>query len=187
MVLESLVAIGAGVLAGSLALIAFGGDSIIELISSFAVLAYMTKLMRNPTSDPSELGAEGVERLTAFLLLVLLPTISFAAAYSFLVGHRPDASLPGIFMAIGAVIVMPLLWYEKRRIGRDANILPLSIDAIESATCFLMSVSLLFGLLVNFFFHVWWIDYVATAMILGFVAKEGREALSEIKTGHETS
>lgn len=75
---------------------------------------------------------------------------------------------------------MPILWAEKKRIGKDANCLPLSIDAVESATCFFMSLALLGGLLVNYFLDLPWIDYVATAIILAFVAREAAESLREV-------
>jgi divalent metal cation (Fe/Co/Zn/Cd) transporter len=71
---------------------------------------------------------------------------------------------------------MPILWIQKRKIGRETSCAPLSMDAIQSATCFLMSVALLCGLLVNYLFGIAWMDYVATGVILAFVAKEGMEA-----------
>jgi len=181
MLIESLVAVSAGLFAGSFALLAFGGDSFIELISSFAVLAYMRRMIRNPSLGRTELGAESVERLTAILLVVLLPVIGLGIVYAFVVGHQPESSLSGMAVALGAVIIMPILWFEKRRVGREANILPLSIDAVESATCFVMSVALLAGLLINYFFGVWWIDFVVAVVILMFVAKEASDAFSEIK------
>jgi divalent metal cation (Fe/Co/Zn/Cd) transporter len=184
MLIEALVAVGAGWFAGSLALLAFGGDSFIELISSLTVLAYMRRLIANPKLARTELNAEGVEWFTLVLLIVLLPVIGLGAGYAYMVGHQPESSLSGIAVAIGAVIIMPVLWFEKRRIGKEANILPLSIDAIESATCFFMSAALLAGLLISYFFGIWWIDYLAAAVILVFVAKEAKEAFSQIRTEH---
>jgi divalent metal cation (Fe/Co/Zn/Cd) transporter len=182
MLVESLVAVGSGLLAGSLALLAFGEDSFIELLSSFVVLAYMRRLIRNPEAGRSELGAEGVERLSAILLFLLLPIIGFGEIYAYVLGHQPESSLSGIAIAVGAVVMMPILWFEKRRVGRDAKLLPLSIDALESATCFYMSLALLAGLLINYLFGVWWIDYIATVFILIFVGKEAMEAFSEVRT-----
>ena len=72
-------------------------------------------------------------------------------------------------------MIMPILWIQKRKIGRETNCIPLSIDAIESATCFLMALALLGSLLVNYFFKIGWIDYLATAIILAFVGKESLE------------
>jgi divalent metal cation (Fe/Co/Zn/Cd) transporter len=77
---------------------------------------------------------------------------------------------------------MPILWLQKRKIGREANCLPLSIDALQSATCFLMSVALLSGLLMEYLFRLGWADYVATLVILGFVAREAAESYHETRS-----
>lgn len=83
MIVESLVAVSAGFLAGSLALLAFGGDSFIELISSYAVLTYLKRTLRNPEASPSELGTEKVERVTALILISLIPMIAVGGIYSY--------------------------------------------------------------------------------------------------------
>ncbi len=177
MMVESLVASGAGLFSGSLALLAFGGDSFIELISSYTVADYLRRRKRGEKSERDE----KVERITAFLLFTLIPIIGFGTAYSYVTGIKAEASTLGIAVAFAAVVFMPLLWYEKKRIGEATHCLPLIIDAIESATCFLMSVTLLVGLLINYLWRISWVDYVATAVILAFVAKEALESLSEMK------
>ena len=68
----------------------------------------------------------------------------------------------GILIAIGAVIIMPYLWWQKKKIGDETNNMPLSIDAVKSITCLFMSVALLAGLLAEYLFGFWWADYVAT-------------------------
>jgi divalent metal cation (Fe/Co/Zn/Cd) transporter len=79
-------------------------------------------------------------------------------------------------LAIGSVIVMPYLWWEKRKIGKETRNLPLSIDAVESVTCLFMSIALLGAFLAEYFFGFWWADYLATAVILVFVAREASES-----------
>ena len=181
MIVECVVSIGVGFLAGSLALLAFGGDSFIELISSYTVAAYIRRSLANPTGDRRELGAERVEWISALLLALLVPVIALGGIYSYFIGREPESSLAGISIAAGAVVIMPALWFEKRRLGIAADCLPLSIDAAESATCFLMSVALLGGLLINYFLNLWWVDYAATAIILVFVAKEAMESIREVR------
>lgn len=181
MLVESLVAISGGLIAGSLALLAFGGDSFVELISSYAVAVYVKNLLRNPEATRREVGSEQIERFTTLLLISLIPMIALGGVYSYLSRIEPQSSLAGIAIAGGAVVIMPVLWFEKRRIGKQADCRPLSIDAIESATCFLMSVALLGGLLVNYFIHIPWIDYAATSIILAFVAKEAAESFREFR------
>ncbi len=174
MAVEVIGSIGVGLFSSSLALIAFGSDSLVELISGFIVLSHL----KGDSGGSSERG-ERAEKLTKLLLVALIPVISLGAAYSYFVGIRPESSPLGIAVATGAVLIMPILWIQKRKIGRETNCVPLSIDAIESATCFLMALALLGGLLVNYFFKLGWVDYLATAIILAFVGKESVEAFRE--------
>jgi len=175
MSIEGSASLIAGLLAGSLALVAFGGDSFIELLSAYAVAAYLSKRQKG-TASPKLL--EDTERITGVLLAALIPIMALGAVYSFLTGTRTEASIPGIAVAIGAVIIMPGLWRGKRRIGVETGCVPLSVDAVESATCFLMSIALLLGLLTVYLFGLWWVDYLAAGIILVFVAKEAVEAFA---------
>ncbi len=179
MIVECLVALSAGFMASSLALLAFGGDSVIELVSSWTVLSYLRR-MRTSTGDIEE--NHSAEWITTILLFLLIPTIGFGMIDSYLAGIVPESSVLGIGVAIAAVIGMPILAIEKKRIGLAGNLLPLSIDAIESWTCFYMSLALLVGLLVNYLWKVWWVDYVAAGVILIFVLREALEALEEIRS-----
>jgi len=179
MIVECLIAISAGFMASSLALLAFGGDSMIELISSWTVLSY---LQRMKTSIESVEENNRAEWITTILLFLLIPTIGFGIIYSYLARIVPEASPLGIAVAIAAVIGMPVLAVEKKRIGSAANLLPLSIDAIESWTCFFMSLALLGGVLLNYFWKIWWADYVAAGVILAFVLREALEALEEVRS-----
>jgi len=178
MLVEVAGSIGVGVLSGSLALLAFGGDSVVELLSAFVVFTHL----RGDVTGSAGLGRR-TAWTTTLLLFALVPTIGVGAAYSYASGLKPEGSLLGVAVAVGAVVIMPYLWLEKRKIGRETRCLPLSIDALESATCFFMSLALLSGLLVEYFFGLWWADYVATLVILGFVAREGIESYREINVG----
>lgn len=173
MSVEAVGSIGIGLLTGSLALLAFGSDSLIELFSGLAVSLHL----RGDSSGSEDLGRR-TEALTRFLLVALIPIIGVGAIYSFLTGFRPEASFLGIAVASGAVLVMPVFWIQKRKMGRETNCAPLVMDAVQSATCFLMSVALLGGLLVNYLFGIVWADYIATAVILAFVGRESLEAFS---------
>lgn len=176
MAVEVVASIGVGLLAGSFALLAFGGDSLVELTSGLVVLNHL-----RGGSSTSETQEHRTELLTASLLAGLIPVIGLGALASYVTGLRPESSPLGIAIAAGAVVVMPYLWYEKKRIGRETASLPLSIDAVESVTCLFMASALLGGLLAEFFLGLWWADYVATALILSFVAKEAVESFHEIK------
>jgi len=163
-------------MAGSFALLAFGGDSVIELISGFAVLSHLRKDVAG-----SEIQTRRTELLTTGLLFALIPFIGLGAAYSYASGLRPEGSPLGIAIAIGAVIVMPYLWWQKRKIGEETRSMPLSVDSVESVTCLFMAIALLGGLLAEYLFGLWWADYLATAVITGFVAREALESYHELK------
>jgi divalent metal cation (Fe/Co/Zn/Cd) transporter len=178
MLIEVFGSIGFGLVAGSFALLAFGGDSLIELISGIAVL---TGLRKDSSLSSTGLGhSRRTEQFTSLLLFALLPTIGLGAAFSILTGSRPEGSLLGILIAVGAVIVMPYLYVQKKRIGRETRTLSLSIDAIESVTCLFMALALLGGLLAEYFLRLWWADYLATTVILAFVAREALESYHEL-------
>jgi hypothetical protein len=177
MLVEAIGAFVAGIFSGSLALLAFGGDSIIELLSSIAVLLHLREESKGKNTEDK---TKKTERVTLLLLVSLIPTIGLGAIYAFLTGVQPESSVLGILIAVIAIVIMPVLWFEKRRIGKMSNCLPLTIDATESATCFSMSAALLIGLVANFLWKLWWVDYAATLLILFFLAKEAREAASKL-------
>jgi divalent metal cation (Fe/Co/Zn/Cd) transporter len=173
MAIEVAASVAAGILAGSLALLAFGGDSLIELISGGVVLAQLK-------GDGGPETSEKVERIAGGLLIALVPTIALGSVYSYFAGLRPEGSPLGIAVALAASIIMPFLYFEKRRIGERTATASLRIDAIESLTCFFMSIALVVGLLVEYLFGLWWADYLATAAILVFVGKEAIESFREL-------
>ena len=182
MIVEALFSVGAGIFAGSVALVAFGGDSFIELLSAYAVAMFLrrSQVMKAIDGHDRELDIRTTEKITTALLFSLIPIIALASAYSYFTGIRAEGSPLGIAVAIGAVAVMPYLWVEKARIGREADCLPLTIDAAESATCFFMALALLGGLVVEFFLKISWVDYLATGIILLFVVREAVESYKEI-------
>lgn len=175
MIVEVLGSVAFGLMAGSFALLAFGGDSLIELVSGFAVLSHLRKNVAG-----SEILGRRTEFFATGLLFALIPVIGAGAVYSYASGLRPEGSPLGILIAIGAVIIMPYLWWQKRKIGGETNSMPLSIDAVESVTCLFMSIALLGGLLVEYFLGLWWADYLATAVILVFIAREALESYREL-------
>jgi divalent metal cation (Fe/Co/Zn/Cd) transporter len=174
MSVEAMGSLGVGLLAGSLALLAFGGDSMVELLSALLVARHL-KEDANGSPTPGRMTAQ----FSSALLMSLVPIIGIGAGYSYLVGLRPESSPLGIAIASVAVLVMPYLWLGKKKIGGETRCLPLQIDAVESATCFLMSLALLGGLLAEFLLGLWWADYLATGVILAFVTREAIESYHE--------
>src|SRR5712691_2679883 len=177
MTIEVLGSIGVGLIAGSFALLAFGGDSLIELISGLAVLG---GLRRDFSRIGGLIDSKRTEQFTSLLLFTLIPVIGLGVFYSYITGLRPEGSPLGIAIAIGALIVMPYLYAQKKQIGRETRSLSLSMDAIESITCIFMATALLGGLLAEYFLGLWWADYLATGIILAFVAREAVESYHEL-------
>lgn len=175
------VEVAGGLLAGfaalNFALLAFGGDSVIELISGVVVMLH---LRNNDTGGwRGELGAS---RISRYLLLALLPAIGGGAIFSYLAGTRPETSLPGLVVAALAVVIMPFFWFEKRKLGRKTNCVPLRIDAVESATCLSLSVVLLAGLLIQWLMHAYWVMYIALGLMLFFIGREALEGAGSHKS-----
>lgn len=168
-------AVGLGLAVWNPALLAFGGDSVVELASAFIVFGHL----KDDAGGSTERGRR-TAAATTLLLFALVPVIGLGTAYSYLLGVRPGDSLLGVAVAAGAALIMPYLWLEKRKIGRETACLPLSVDAVESAACFLMALALLAGLLAEYFLGLWWADYAATAVILALVAKEALASYREL-------
>jgi divalent metal cation (Fe/Co/Zn/Cd) transporter len=171
MSVEALGSLGVGLMVGSLALLAFGGDSLVELLSGLLVMRHLRE-----DAGGSRTPGKRTAQFSSALLLSLVPIVGAGATCSYLAGVRPERSPLGIAIAAVAVLVMPYLWLGKKRIGGETRCLPLQIDAVESATCFFMSLALLGGLIAEYLFGLWWADYLATGVILTFVGREAIES-----------
>lgn len=172
--LEGLIAVGAGVMAGSIALVGFGFDSLIE-VTSGAVLLWRLY------ADVNEERRERVEaislRVVGVCFVVLALYVGYDAITSLLRRETPDKSLIGIILAAVSLIVMPLLVRAKRRVARSINSGALMADSKQTELCTYLSAILLGGLLLNALLGWWWADPVAGLIMVPIIAKEGIEAL----------
>ena len=172
--LEGLIAIGAGVLAGSIALVGFGFDSLIE-VTSGAVLLWRLY------ADVNEARRERVEaislRLVGICFIVLALYVAQESIWSLLKRDAPDESVIGIILAAVSLIVMPLLVRAKRRVARSINSGALMADSKQTELCTYLSAILLGGLLLNALLGWWWADPVAALIMVPIIVKEGIEAL----------
>ena len=172
--LEGFVAIGAGLLAGSVALVGFGFDSAIELAASAAALWRL-----NADVDPVE--RERVERLTlravGVLFLALALYVTLDAVNALLKREAPDESTVGIVLAAASLVVMPLLARAKRRVAIALGSRALRAESQQTQLCTYLSAILLGGLTLNAFFGWWWADPVAALIMVPIIGKEGVEAL----------
>lgn len=168
---EAVVAIVAGGLAGSGALIAFGLDSVIE-VSSASVVVW--RLRRERDDDCTQPSDELATKAIAVSLAALAVWVAGNAVVDLAVGHRPEASTIGITLAALSLVVMPLLARAKRRLGPVLGSRAVEADAAQTSICAWLSAVLLAGLTANALLGWWWADPVAA---LGIAALAGREAV----------
>ena len=172
--LEGIIAIGAGVVAGSIALVGFGFDSLIEVTSGAALLWRLH-------ADVDKERRERVEaislRIVGLCFVVLAIYVGFDSIKSLWKQETPAASLPGIVLAAISLVVMPLLVRAKRKVARGIKSNALMADSKQTELCTYLSAILLGGLLLNALLGWWWADPVAALVMVPIIAKEGIEAL----------
>jgi divalent metal cation (Fe/Co/Zn/Cd) transporter len=183
MLLEAALSLGAGLVAHSLLLIAFGLDSVIELIAGGILLWRLTVQARGASLEQ----AEGAERraawVVAFALSGLILYVVGSSGLDLLTQAKPETSLVGLLVAAIAVIGMPLLAWRKRQIATQLDSAALRGDAACSMTCAAMALTLLVGLAVNALFGWWWADGVAALVFLIWLVPEAREAWAGARAG----
>jgi divalent metal cation (Fe/Co/Zn/Cd) transporter len=168
--IEVLAACVAGVLAGSIALIGFGADSVIEVGSS-AILLWRLNHEFGEQRERTAIRLVGV----SFLLLAVY--MGWEATESLLKHQPPGVSYFGIVFSILCLIVMPLLARAKRRVAVRLNSGAMKADSRQSSLCSYLAAILLCGLALNALFGWWWADPVAALVMLPIIIKEGVEGL----------
>ena len=172
--LEGLIAVFAGLIAGSVALVGFGFDSLIE-VTSGAVLLWRLR------ADLDEARRERVEaislRLVGVCFMILAAYVTYDSIKSIISHEAPEESLPGIILAAASLIVMPLLVRAKRKVARGIKSSALMADSKQTELCTYLSGILLVGLVLNALVGWWWADPVAALIMVPIIAKEGIEAL----------
>ena len=185
MVVEAAVSIGAGLLAHSALLTAFGVDSVVELLSGAILLWRLSVEARDGTTDQVERAERRAAWVVAIALGLLCLYVLITAVYGLLTRSHPDSSLIGIAISIAAVIVMPGLGLSKRRLAARLNSAALRGDADSSFTCGFMAAAVLVGVGLNALFHWWWAEDIAALVFLFWLVGETREALEEAREGKE--
>jgi cation diffusion facilitator family transporter len=180
-VIEGVVAIGAGLLAGSVALVGFGVDSSIEVISALGLLWRLRKAGPEATVQ-EESGAERralyVVAATFFLLAAY---IAFEALTSLIGQEEPDRSAVGLVLSVLSLVIMPALAYMKQRTGREMGSRALVADAAETWVCSYLSLALLAGVGLHELFGWWWADPVGALAMLPVILWQGWETLGEAR------
>jgi len=175
-ILEGVVSIIAGVLAGSVALIGFGLDSFVESLSGGVMIWRFRK-----HSKLSEEEEENIERkatkLVGYTFFVLAIYVLYESTSKLLFQETPDPSLFGIIIAIVSLIVMPILFHQKYKTGKALDSKSLVADSKETLACMFLSFALLVGLGANYLFGLWQADPIVGLVIVVFLVREGYETL----------
>jgi divalent metal cation (Fe/Co/Zn/Cd) transporter len=171
MALEGGIAILAGVLAGSVALVGFGIDSAIEGLASAIIVWRFTG--RRALSDAAEARAQ---KLVAIQFFLLAPYVGFESLKALVGGERPEASWLGIALAASSLLVMPYLGIAKERLAERLGSAATRGEGRQNILCAYLAGALLVGLLGNALFGAWWLDPAVGLLIAGVAVREGREA-----------
>ena len=169
-VIEAVVAIAAGSAASSIALIGFGLDSTVEVMSSLVIVWQL--------HDLNEKRERTALKLIAISFYVLAGYVAIQALLDLTSGAEPDSSPVGIGLATASLIVMPALMVAKRRTGRQMGSSTVIADSNQTKLCAYLSVILLGGLIFNATVGWWWADPVAALAIAALAINEGRETWS---------
>lgn len=172
-VLESVIGIVAGILSGSVALIGFALDSVVES-SSAGILIWRLRSERTGTRS-AESAEKLAVRLVAAAFFLLAGYVAIRAVTHLVRQIHPEESLIGILLAVVSLIVMPLLARAKRGAARELDSRSLQADSKQTTLCMYMSALLLFGLAANSLFGWWWADPIAGLGIAALAVREGHQ------------
>jgi len=180
--LEAIVAVGAGVIAGSIALVGFGLDSVIEVVSGAIVFWRLRAELGGANQGASERAERRALFIVGLSFFALGAYVLYESGKKLWLRERPEESVVGLGLAIVSLVVMPVLALGKHRIARRLGSRALAADAKETAICSYLSLTLLLGL--NAWLGWWWADPVAALAMLPLIVHEGREAVEEARSGH---
>lgn len=166
---EGAIAITAGALAGSIALISFGLDSAIEGFASLVIVWRFTgsRLL-------SHAAEERAQKLVAIQFFLLAPYVAFEAVHKLVTGEQPQTSWLGIALVTSSLIGMPFLGIAKRRLADKLGSVATRGEGTQNLLCAYLAAAVLVGLLGNALFGLWWLDPAAALVVAGVALKEGR-------------
>lgn len=167
---EGVLGITLGVLAGSIALIAFGLDSFIEGIASLVIVWRFTGARLH-----SEAAEQRAQKLVAVQFFILAPLVTFEALRQLIAGDEPSVSWLGVVLATTSLIGMPMLGLAKQRLADQLGSAATRGEGTQNLLCAYLAAAVLVGLLGNALFGLWWLDPLAALVIAGVAVREGIE------------
>ena len=178
--LEAAVSLFAAYLAGSVALAGFGLDSLVESLSG-GIMIWRFRPRPGLTPEAEAQKEKLAIRLVGYTFFILAAYIIFESLRKLYEREMPDPSLLGIIIALVSIILMPTLFYLKRRTGRSLQSRSLLADAKQTLACFFLSVALFLGLGLNYLWGFWQADPIVGLLISAVLLKEGYATLTEEK------
>lgn len=183
---EAVVAIVAGYMAGSVALVGFGLDSVIESISGVALYRRLSSELRDGGgAGPAEARERRALYFVGVSFFLIATYVLYEAASTLWERRAPEHTTVGIVLAAVSLLVMPLLGWGKLRTARALNSRALEADSKETFVCAYLSFALLLGLGLNSLLGWWWADPAAALAMLPLIVREGHEALEQARGEHD--
>ena len=180
-VIEAAVAITAGIVAGSVALIGFGTDSGIEVVAASALLWRFSRAGAGATEEEHGAAERRALSVVSGTFFLLAAYIAFEAVSALVAGEEPETSTVGLVLSVVSLAVMPSLAYAKQRTGRALGSRALEADAVETWVCAFLSCALLAGVGLHAAFGWWWADPVGALAMLPVILWQGWETLEEAR------
>ncbi len=176
--IEGFLSILAGVLSGSIALVGFGLDSFIESLSG-SVMIWRFYESRHFSDEEHERREKIAIRLVSYSFFVFGAYVLYESLKKLYFLEAPEPSILGIIIALVSIIVMPILYHQKQKVGKSLASSSLLADSKQTLACVFLSVALLIGLLLNYLFGIWWADPIVGLIIVLFLFKEGYDTYKE--------
>jgi len=184
-VVEAVVAIGAGLISGSVALVGFGVDSGIEVISAVGLLWRLRKAGPDAAVADESAAERRALHIVAGTFFLLSGYVGVEAIRALIDGEEPLTSPVGLILAVLSLGIMPVLAYAKQRTGRQMDSLALVADSVETWVCSYLSLALLVGVGLHALFGWWWADPVGALLMLPVILWQGWETLAEAREHHD--
>ena len=175
---EGVVSLIFGYLAGSIALVGFGLDSFVESLSGFVMIWRFRKHGKISKEEEERIELKAT-RLVAYTFFALSSYVVYEAVTKLYFQEVPSSSLPGIIIASVSVVVMPVLFYKKYKLGKLIGSRSLVADSKETLACVVLSIALLVGLGMNYYYGLWQADLIVGLIVAGYLLKEGFGILRE--------
>lgn len=176
---EAVVAVGAGMLAGSIALVGFGFDSVIELAAAIAVLVRMRAEAADADPERIERAERRVRRFVGWTFVLLAGYVTLEAGNGLWKHEVPGESVVGLLLAVVSLVIMPLLAWGKMRAAAALGSRALAAEAKETLACAYLSGCLLLGLGLHAVLGWWWADGVAALAMVPWLLHEAKEAMED--------